>query len=454
MATSTPSQLTRALRRGSVPTRTVPQNGHVMGPPAGAVPEDDPMAELAATLGPAGNTTTAPGGAAPVAAAPGPEAPAQHLAPLAATRSDPPAVPPAGGAAKPTAPLRMSSRSVRYAVPASDPLSTAPPSAAPAASPAPGSGRPWAQFVDQDRTPEAVDARKAMSAAKVVAPLVAAVSFHPGSSATPKDMSQSLAAMMVAVHKTSTQIAERFSQQYGQDVPRWCVSQLMQTLAEVVARRWERSGTADVGQLGDLVSELLTNQDGEVTRMLLEAAEQAYVEATSADVAANRVAVSTAGAAWTLYDWVTHDKLALSGEVPSRFYSYDLEPAEVVTRMLKLCVSFCRAIPLNVDSADLRVAHLQASVRRMAALMGAEYVAQTRVVMDWIGDPAISDAEFAARKAAAAEQFETRIVPHVFEWARRNFLRVEQGAFQAIEDLNEKDNRDSGGGAAARPVQQ
>ena len=153
-------------------------------------------------------------------------------------------------------------------------------------------------------------------------------------------------------------------------------------------------------------------------------------------------------------DWVTHEQLQVNGGIPSRYYSYDLEPADVVARMLKLAVSFCRSLPLNVDHADMRVAHIQASIRRMAGLMGAEYVAHTRVVMNWIDDSSISDEEFAARKYAAAQQFETRILPHVFEWARRSFLRVEQGAFSAIEDLNDKQKPGVGSGSAARPLQQ
>lgn len=452
MATSSPAQLTRALRRGSVPTRTLPPSDHVMGPSSAAA-DDDAMAELAAALGPVGGTP--PEAAAP-AAAPVHAAPAAPLAPLATAPTSAEPAPVQAGPV-PAAPLRGTSRAARFGGSGADPLAApAAPAKAPAAAAEAGSpaSRPWGNFMDPDRAPEVVNARQAMAAAKVVAPLVAAVSFNPGSNASSKDMSKSLSTMLVAVHRASTQVAERWSQQYGKDVPAWSVSQLMQTMADVVARRWERSGSADIEQMTDLMCGLLTQQDGDIARMLIEAADQAYVEATTAETAANRVAVSTAGAGWALYDWITHDNLAITGEVPHRYYSYDLEPSDVVARMLRLCVSFCRSMPLNVNHADMRVAHMQASIRRMANLMGAEYVAQTRVVMNWIGDQNITDEEFAARKHAAAQQFDSRILPHVFEWARRSFLRVEQGAFSAIEDLNEKQNPDGGSSSAARPLQQ
>jgi hypothetical protein len=447
-----------------------------MGPPADAgdaTGGEDAMAELAQILGP--TSTAAPAAPAPAApAAPAPAAPTVAAAPAATTLAhhhEPdaaelvvplraaaaPAPGPAPAGSMPTVPLRGLTRAARFGAPVTDPLAAPPAPAAPPASTASGTqasgaaGRPWGSFVDPNRAPDVVSARQAMSAAKVVAPLVAAVSFKPGKNGSPKEMAQSLTTMMVAVHRSSTRIAERWSQQYGKDVPAWTVSQLMQSMAEVVAQRWERAGTADVEQLTELMCGLLTDQDGDVTRMLIEAADYAYVEASSPDVAANRLAVSTAGAGWTLYDWVTRDQLSTGDGYT---YSYDLEPSEVVSRMLRHCVSFCRSMPLNVSNADMRVAHMQASVRRMANLMGAEYVASTRTVMNWIGQEDISDEEFAARKHAAAKQFETHILPHVFEFASRNFLRVERGAFTAIEDLNEKQNTDGGSGAADRPLQQ
>ncbi|MEJ8837569.1 hypothetical protein [Ramlibacter sp. AN1133] len=474
MATSATPQLNRALRRGALPTRTLPPSNHVMGAtPTAPVGDDDPMAELAKTLRPPAGADLAtqlssmvddgPADAPHAAAAPAiPGAAALPLAPAQQAAGPTGLEQPEGPI--PRAPLRGMSRAARYGAPVADPLevgapaphgkSPSAPEPAAAGSSTGGSAQPgaasgrWNQYMDAKQAPEAVSARQAMAAAKVVTPLVAAVSFHPGSSSTPKAMSASLASMLVAVHRASTRVAERWSELYGKDVPAWTVSHLMQVMADVVAQRWEQDGSVDVDELAELVVGVLTNQDGDVVRMVVDAADQAYMEATTPETAANRVAVSTSGAAWDLYNWVTHRELAIPGELPNRFYCYEVEPAQMVEVLLKQCVSFARSVPLNVDHADTRVSHMQASIRRMANLMGAEYVAQTRSIMNWINDPAISNEEFARRKFSASDEFEVRVLPHIFEWARRNFLRVEQGAYNAIENLNEKSNRDSAGGAA------
>ena len=106
--------------------------------------------------------------------------------------------------------------------------------------------------------------------------------------------------------------------------------------------------------------------------------------------------------------------------------------------MLVRCVDECRALVIQTDSADLRTSHMQSSINRMSQLVGAEYVAQTRQVMNWIGEEGISATEFTSRLNSAAAELDSRILPHIFEWARVNFLRIEQGAFNAIERLDEK----------------
>jgi hypothetical protein len=351
----------------------------------------------------------------------------------------------------------VSSRVAKYGVAAADdPLrAKASPPPAPAAAPAGSAERPWNRFQDENRTHEAVNARQAMAAAKVLAPLVAAVSLSPGSSASSKERSSALRDMLVAVHRGSTEIAEAWSARFGKDVPRWTVTQFMQGMANVIASRWERRGKVDVDPFREAMVGVLNSDDPAIRDLIVEAADHAYVEVSDKDIATSRVAVSAVNAGWALFDWVCHEKLSLDpeGRFPGRCYTYDKEPSEIVSRMLAQCVSECRGLTLRVDSADLRVAHLQASIGRMAALMGAEYVTQTRAVMNWIFDSTLTEAQYQERKAAAPAQFEDRILPHVFEWARVHFLRIENGAFNAIEELNEKSkNGDGGAGSTARPA--
>ena len=173
------------------------------------------------------------------------------------------------------------------------------------------------------------------------------------------------------------------------------VTKLMEALATAVARRWQRTGSIDTGALADSLGDILSDNSDAMRQLLLDASDDAYVEVTSRDVVRNRVSVSAAMAAWTIYDWVAHEKLSVdpAGEVPSRFYSYGLEMHELVKKILVRCIDECTALIVQVDSADLRTSHLQASIGRMANLIGAEYVTQTRLIMNWIGDPSISDEE-------------------------------------------------------------
>jgi hypothetical protein len=206
--------------------------------------------------------------------------------------------------------------------------------------------------------------------------------------------------------------------------------------------------------LRDLVISVLNSESSEVAAMIVDVADTAYVEVDSKDVATNRISASATSAAWSLYDWVTHEKLALQAteEAPVRYFSYGKDVSEIVNRMLEHCLAECRGLALLVDHADTRVAHMQASIGRMANLMGAEYVTQTRQVMDWIA-ASPDEGTSQLRKSTAAQQFETRVLPQVFDWARVNFIRIEQNAFSKIEELNEKWKTDGASAdGAARPA--
>ena len=298
-------------------------------------------------------------------------------------------------------------------------------------------------MTQQDSRIDVVNVRKSLQAAKVLAPLVAAISFRPGSGAAPAQRSAGLSELLVSVHQNAYKTAEAVSDALKEDVPSWLVTQLMQSYAVIMARRWERQGDVDPGILGRAMGQLLSTRSAEVAELIKGASEDAYIEVDGPDVARYRIAASVTGAAWTLFDWVTHDRLAMdpAGNMPSEFYTYGLEPSEIVNRLLVRCVDECRALVIQTDSADLRTAHMQSSINRMSQLVGAEYVTQTRQVMNWIGEAGISDEEFAARLSSATNELDSRILPHVFEWARVNFLRIEQGAFKAVEQLIEKSAR-------------
>lgn len=485
MATSIPHSLSRALRRGSVPTKSLATGG----PMRGTFSEDEGPADgAAAVMGTVAKQPTAfshgvktEQDAEALFASLFKE---QSLAddevdPIEATAltatepavASKPAAPPVVNrtpvpARTPAAPVR--SRAERFAPreplppealetsPSPDSGSQSEPAevaAVPAAQPKQVSSR--SRFVDQKQTPEAVNARRNMAAAKVITPLVAAVSFAPGSTSPGASKSKALSEMLVGMHQCAIQTAEAISTQTGQDVPSWLVTQLMSSLSTAIATRWQRGFGADLPALGQTMSEIFSSDDPALTNLIKGAADDAYVEVNHPDVARFRLSVSAANAAWTIFDWVTHERLSLdsAGDMPSRFFTYNLPTHEVVNKILTRCVNECRGLVVQVESADLRTAHMQSSIGRMANLMGTEYVTRTRAYMNWIGDPSIDDDEYMRRQSVAASELDSKVLPAVFEYARINFLRIEQGALGAIEDLNEQaKNSHAGTGHSDRPA--
>lgn len=327
---------------------------------------------------------------------------------------------------------------------------------APASPAKPSSERPWRQFVDTSRTREAVTMKQSMAAAKVLTPLVAAVSFAPGSDSPGAKKSKALSDMLVGVHHVARETAEAISDQIGKDVPSWMVTQLMQGLSVAIATHWQRGEGADMAGLAENMRQIFSKESGDLAELVRGASEDAYVEVDHPDIARFRISVSSANAAWSIYDWVTHPKLQIAeeGDSPSRFFSYGQPLHELVTKILTRVVNECRGLVAQVESADLRTAHMQSAIARMSNLVGSEYVTQTRRVMDWIRDPSISEDAYKDRYASAERELDDKLLPQIIEYARVNFLRIEQGAFRAIEELYEKSKAPeaSGAGGPSRPA--
>lgn len=444
MATDVSRSLIRSLQRGSVRTSPLP-NGK---PPTGVFaeeegPADGQLASLSAISPPQKNseelfaelfsagvsTFGATMGAAPVVEDAPVEAPAE---PVAAVR------PPASGGLSRAERFRYAGsvgedRASEKPLPLQQPSTTV-------TKQDPSPVRSWNRFVDADAKIEAVTARQAMAAAKVITPLVAAVSFAPGTSSPSDQKTKALTSMLVGMHRCAVTTAETISEHMGKDVPSWMVTQLMQAMAQAIAGRWQSGQGADMDAMASNMRSLFGTSGQEFTDLVRGASEDAYVEVTHPDITRFRLSVTAANSAWILYDWVTHPRLSLDdkGDMPSRFFTFNQSPATLVTKMLSRCVNECRGLVAQVESADLRTAHMQSSIARMANLIGAEYVTRTRHVMNWIGDPDITDEVYQERLDAAVSELDTRLLPEIFEHARVAFLRIEQSAFRTIEDLNEK----------------
>lgn len=93
---------------------------------------------------------------------------------------------------------------------------------------------------------------------------------------------------------------------------------------------------------------------------------------------------------------------------------------------------------IRVGSLDLRTTHFQSSIRRLAELMGAEYISRTQLLLAWIEEPGQGQMEADRRRNEAWQQFEGRICADLVAWVRSNFLAVERSASKMMEDTKDE----------------
>lgn len=445
MAADVSPSLMRSLRRGSVGTSTLPSGGPVKGPLSFEEgPADGQLASMqldreqlseSVDFAELFQDAQVSGGASVQSASePAAELEAGGRAARFGSSFRQEARPPEAATSIPAGAEKVRSRAERFA--AGDfPAAEMPQEPAP-----PKSQRSWSKYIDEGDRVDAVTVKKAISAAKVITPLVAAVSFAPGSDSDGAAKGAALTEMLVAMHRCAVSTTESISDRLGKDVPMWMLTQVMQAMSLAIGRRWEAGLGVDMPSLASNMAEIFGDRSPEIGDLILGASEDAYVEVTNPDVATFRIGVSASEAAWRLYEWITHPRLSLDekGDMPSRFFTYGMKPSDLVRMMLVRCVDECRGLVAQVDSADIRTSHMQSAIREMTKMVGSEYVTRTRHTMNWIADPLISDQEYQLRMDSACRGLETDLLPQIFEMARINFISIERGAQRAIEDLNEK----------------
>lgn len=292
----------------------------------------------------------------------------------------------------------------------------------------------FGRLVDHEDGPGARQAKMNMAAVKALTPLVAAISFSPGSSAEAPMKSKALATMIVKVKKAASDVVIAMGPSIGN--VDWAQGQIMQLMANAAAKQWEERGKIDLEPIALQMISLLQEPTAELQSVLdAYANPDAYIEATGPDVARARISISVTGAAWEIFDWVTRDSLTLKDQ-PSRVFSYDRPVDKVVELLLGRVIDEARSMQIIVNSTDIQVAHLQGSIRRIAQLAGAEYVTQTRAIMKWIDAPEIDAVERERRYKAAVERFESDVVGKIMEWVHVNFAGIEHKARKLMENFD------------------
>lgn len=284
-------------------------------------------------------------------------------------------------------------------------------------------------------------ARRDVNAVKVVTRLVRAMAHNPGSSASDDVKRAELERLLGEVHRGASAIAMASA---PLDAHRpWVQAMCAEAMAEMVAARVERD-TYDEPLDLDLairtVVEVFERNggggDGAPTSSTLVSDAIAslegskYVEATNEAIAADKVAASARLAAWDLFDHVTDPRVGADKPVGFR-YTYDHEPHEIVAFLLDAAVGIAREANVRSSNLDVRTMHMQGSIRRVASLIGSEYIKRTRAIMNWCIE---SDGEeYVRRCAEARDTMKTVTLVQVVELARRSFQAIEAIAPKLVE---------------------
>lgn len=304
-----------------------------------------------------------------------------------------------------------------------------------------GSSSPFERLVPETSRRSTTSARHDIHAIKVLARLVMAIARKPGSGVPDAVKSRSLAGLLRATRSAASRLAVGVAPTVAHHS--WVQAHAQEGAATIVAGQWERDEGDELKPVDAQLEELeevfrQSEEQPELRAAIDDLGSARYVEATTPEIAEARVTLSLRLACWDLYSAVHHPCL---GSATSR-YTYDRPAAEIVARLAPEILAIARDANIRIDSLDTRTTHLQGSLRRIADLMGAEYVTRTRQLMNWIAEKDISDAEFLARRASARDQFDDKIAPDLIEWTRRNFLAVESMATQLLQEKDSHEQVD------------
>jgi hypothetical protein len=275
--------------------------------------------------------------------------------------------------------------------------------------------------------------RRDIHAVKTVARLVTAIARKPGSGMPNTVKSQHLAGLLRSAGQAAQRIAASIA---TVDAHRpWVKAAATEAACTLVASQWESDRDNEVKPIEVQLAAVEgvfreAAADAALRETLDDLGAHGYVEASAPDVAQARVELSLRMAAWDLYSSVTH---ALLGRGEFR-YTYGRTPTQIVQRLLPEVVAIARHSAIRTDNLDLCTAHMQGSLRRVADLLGAEYVSRTRALMDWIADESIDNDEYQRRVARGNERFEAGIAEDLVEWTRANFMAIEAMAPNLLDD--------------------
>ena len=273
-----------------------------------------------------------------------------------------------------------------------------------------------------------------IAAAKVLTPLVSAVSLQHGMPGNSKDKAEALKSMIIEVKKITSELILPISP-YAAASPA-LRSQLMQVVAGVVSRRWIETGAADLDLFADTFRDLVNSSDDYFAAVINEIAADRYQPVDSEDTARARIFVTVSECAWKMLDFVQHERLRLQVADPVQkcYFTYDHYAADLAGKMVEMALSEVRGLMPNITNEDMRIAHLQNSLRRFVELAGAEYVLTTRKLMNWISEDGVDKNTFVARKQGINGRLMSEILPRIMDVAKKSFIAIDQSARRMLDE--------------------
>lgn len=273
-----------------------------------------------------------------------------------------------------------------------------------------------------------------IAAAKVLTPLVAAISVQNGYGHAASVKAAVLRDMILSVKKATSDVILPISPYAAASKP--LRSQLMQAISAVMAKRWVESGEADLGEFVSVFQDMIALADDDFAVILNDLAQDSYVKASDEDSAKGRLFITLSECIWRMVDHIQSDRLRVQVDDRNQkwYFMYDQEPSTLATSITESVLQEVRALQPNISDADVRITYLQSSLRRLTDLVGAEYVSVTRKLMNWMAAEGVSDQDFQARKQDISSRFHSEVLPQILESARKNYIAIEQSARRMVDE--------------------
>lgn len=259
--------------------------------------------------------------------------------------------------------------------------------------------------------------------------------------------------------------AHRLSDGWGQQivapeksVPPYLKANLMKQACRYLAYQWQRQGQIDADRLLALGSEVFSHQVASIDQSVIDLIDKAPdTPPTSSEEARQQIQATCSKAYWNISSVVCglsardYGLAGLVDDAEDRFL-YGKKPDEIVSDLLEQVISIADANRIETSSRDLSVAWYRNAINRLTNLIGSNYQAITKMILNDID----ANAPTAATQVRSHFQLYDSVLSRVMDMSAKQFVNAEKVAvnlmnsskfIQAVDaepgkQLNDSDNSD------------